>query len=1010
MFRCIAALSPRAGWAIAAAGSLLFSCWFAFHQMTAISPEFRATAPFGEFMPTLLTVFLVMLCIYGSSLMTMLRTAASRTAAPLIAVRSLGFLASVIIAITIAPVAGALVFALLLFGAWGWEILATEPTVNRLWILKEYVVPLAIIAAAYCFLIPSVSPFYLYHAASRAAETYLSASTLAMRNYMAAHSYSLSSFTHSYWGAVQDVPTGLTSLPLGILGFLNIYPIWEASSFFKLLVLIHFSGYVLTGYFFYLFLRRSPMTRAVALGAALVYVAGNQFFLVMLTEDTGWVLSSFLALSIALWALSISLQRGSFLGGAWSGIALASQFYVLEPHPEVTIYSVLTYVLVVFAYIAVGDRSGCTRLRAFMISVTAGIAFLLLSPAYLTPIVEQMRSGNLIVLGEDTIIKKAYALYNLPFRVYVTALGAGTLLELVRTHRFRRPRYGFFGFLALAVLLLPLNFPGVPMIARSAIHAIGWTVHFLPPERIWAWLGLATLVVVACGIDSAVRLVRNSRAWVAIWTFLTAHGGTVRTRLVGILLPWAGLAFMLLAIPWGAQSDPRVAVIDPRTKPVYEMLQATLANSLQPADQRASVPYLRRRLMTFEADSAHSPAGSEMAAERVEYFAELKSFWAVSARELPDDQVRPFAYRVAASIDQAYFSEGTFDDIPENVDGYLAGLKDPYTRVMAVVGKSQVAFLSAGRNVTDAHNNSMMFDTRVYGGFPTIQALYMYPVGALAGFRYMLALNGDYSVGNSRYPWVYTNDDVLGDDDFRKLLEIAGVGAYLIPPEPDLLKALANPAEQLTRIAGKGGPESGNFYLVRDDRAYPTTYLARVVGTVDSATIDALGAAAQAFYRQHMDLDDYRKILDPAISRLVAMPDRNDAIAERTQNAPKVKVGTAAGDPESRGGFVKIDGVIGPRIGLKVHCPDTQCMAVYNLAALPGWRAYVDGEPAVISRANFAFLSVTVPKGDHYLAFFYATAGQTISDVVTLLIFLVFLIISVPSSKPTTIARALHSP
>jgi len=986
MFKSIADLKARMHWAIAAIAALIFAVWFAFHQMTAVSPAFRANAPLREYVPTVITTFLVMLCIYGSSLMAIPRTAALRAGYWPATARASGFLASVLIAMLLSPLAGAAVFVLLVVAAWVLDVFFSAATERRAWLLKEYVAPLAVIAVAYCFLIPSVSPFYLYHAASRGAETYLSASTLAMRNYVAAHYYSFSSFTHSLWGAAQDVPTGLTSLPLSILSFLNIFPIWEASSFFKLLSLIHFSGYVLTGYFFYLFLRQSRISRAVALGAALVYVAGNHFFLVMLIEDTGWVLSSFLALSIALWALAVSLRRGSLLGGAWSGVALASQFYILEPHPEVTIYSILTYALVVFAYLVLGDRAGCTRLRAFMISIVAGIAFILLSLSYLTPIVEQMRSGNLVVLGENTIIAKTYALYNLPFWVYVMALAAGTILELGRVCRYRRPRYVFLGFLALAILLLPLSFPGVPRAARDAIRTIGWTVHFLPPDRIWAWLGLATLL-------------RNSSGWIAAWTFLTVHGGAKRTAFANSLLPLVGLAFMVFVVPWGADSDPNVAVIDPRTKPVYEMLQATLANSLVPKDQQSSVLYIRQRLLSFEEDSAHSSAPA-MTAERADYLAALKSLGAASVRDLPDDQVRPFANRVAAGVDHAYFAQGTFDDIPENVDGYLAGLQDPYTRVMAVVGKLQVAFLSAGRNVTNAHNNTMMYDTRVYGGFPPIQALYMYPESALRGFRYMLALLSNYHISNSRYPWVYYNDDILGNDDFRKLLEIGGVGAYLIAPEPDLLKALANPSDQLTRIAGNGGPESGNFYLVRDDRSNPTAYLAHVVGTADSATIDELGTAAEAFYRQRLGLDAYRKILDPAIRRLVAMPQRDDAIIEQAPSAPKVNVQPGVEGPESRGGFVKIDGVVGPRIGLKAHCPDMQCTLVYNLAALPGWRAYIDGKPTTISRANYAFLSVPVPEGDHYAAFFYATAGQTISDLASLAVFLTLLIISVPARKP----------
>jgi uncharacterized membrane protein YfhO len=88
---------------------------------------------------------------------------------------------------------------------------------------------------------------------------------------------------------------------------------------------------------------------------------------------------------------------------------------------------------------------------------------------------------------------------------------------------------------------------------------------------------------------------------------------------------------------------------------------------------------------------------------------------------------------------------------------------------------------------------------------------------------------------------------------------------------------------------------------------------------------------------------------------------------------------------------VEIEGAVGPRISLKVACPDPYCVVVYNLAALPGWRAYVDQAAQPIMRANYGFLSVIVPKGTRFVSLFYETPGQSIAEWVSLITLIVML-------------------
>jgi uncharacterized membrane protein YfhO len=61
---------------------------------------------------------------------------------------------------------------------------------------------------------------------------------------------------------------------------------------------------------------------------------------------------------------------------------------------------------------------------------------------------------------------------------------------------------------------------------------------------------------------------------------------------------------------------------------------------------------------------------------------------------------------------------------------------------------------------------------------------------------------------------------------------------------------------------------------------------------------------------------------------------------------------------------------------------------------LPGWSAYVDGVRTEITRANYAFMAVQVPKGAHYVAWVYRTPGQTPAELISLLAFLTLLVVT----------------
>ena len=902
--------------------------------------------------------------------------------------RLLAFAVSAALAVFGSLLLGALVYLASFVGFWLAGALAPDPRVQFRALLWRHFAPFAAIAGSYCVFLVSVSPLYLYHAASRSYEAYLSSSSFAIRNYVAARDFSFSPFSHAYWGMLQDPPGGLTSLVVALFSLLEVLPFWEVSSFYQLVSLIFFANYVFSGYFLFLLLRELDVRWPIALATALALFIGNQFYANMVSQDMGWAGCYLVSLTASLWLLAVALRRDSFAVGAWSGLALASQFYIVAPHPEMTIYSVLIYIIVALPCLLIAPAS--TRLRGFLICVVSGLVFTLFSLAYLVPVVSHVFMGNTVVHGEDTIVPRTFVFKIPGMTFYIVALVASAALELLRWRKFGAPRPVLVGCLMIAGSILSLSIPGMPTAMHDVMEIVGWTVHLQPFDRMLNYMGFATLIVMALGLDAAIKLIPPSQ----IERFVVDLEKKVRPFAGRSKLNLGELGAIILLVvigPLAVGSKPSVAIIDGSLWGIRESIEAVLTNSMTKADQRRSVPFLRERLLEFEARST-SWNLQHLPEVRKEYNAAIAKYGVATVRDLPSERVREFSYSVAPRIDEAYASVEWLDGIPDNVDRHFSGLDHPYVRVMAALGgndferqKREQSILGAMRNVVGAHNNSQMMDTRAYVAYPSLQALYFYPRSFLPSYREVIQ-QGDYFINGERPPWHYETEDVL-NREFRKLLGIAGVGAYAMLPEKAVSEALQRPSENLEDLSRRG--DNPVLKLVRDRAAYDTAYLARVVALVESKDIDRLAAESKNFFGQRIGLDKFREVLDPAAESLLAMPRRHDAVLEKPRDRPLPVVVTGATSttegPEARGGKVEIVNAIGPRIGLQVHCPDPHCVVVYNLAALPGWRAYVDKASQPILRANYGFIAVIVTRGDHFVSLVYETVGQGAAEWVSLL-------------------------
>ena len=72
------------------------------------------------------------------------------------------------------------------------------------------------------------------------------------------------------------------------------------------------------------------------------------------------------------------------------------------------------------------------------------------------------------------------------------------------------------------------------------------------------------------------------------------------------------------------------------------------------------------------------------------------------------------------------------------------------------------------------------------------------------------------------------------------------------------------------------------------------------------------------------------------------------------------------------------------RVKINVEMPENGLLFLSDVF-YPGWKVYVDGNPARIYRANYLFRAVEVKKGHHTVEFYYEPLSFRLGAVVSLL-------------------------
>jgi hypothetical protein len=165
------------------------------------------------------------------------------------------------------------------------------------------------------------------------------------------------------------------------------------------------------------------------------------------------------------------------------------------------------------------------------------------------------------------------------------------------------------------------------------------------------------------------------------------------------------------------------------------------------------------------------------------------------------------------------------------------------------------------------------------------------------------------------------------------------------------------------------------FSVVRDERSFGIAYLAK--------RMEWIPLSHTAMEEIHPPFiagsDDYKRF----IQAVRLQQERLSQLSFRSALVEREGVqGFADGDPSNQ---MNIANISGNKAAFEVDCQVEPCVLVFNSAALSAWRAFAGSIPLPIRRANFAFLSVEVPQGKHFVWFEYRSTASLVGMFLTLL-------------------------
>jgi len=828
-------------------------------------------------------------------------------------------------------------------------------------------------------------------------------SPLHRENFVNAKAFDFSNFTWDYWGAMQHAPVQAYSYGVAFLTLLFDAPVVNPESFFRIVQILYYFWFSLGCFGFYFFARNAlGFSFTTSILGGMFYFFLNSYFLLGLSLNLPIVAGAYLQLPWTLWILNFARRTeapGLALG---AGLCLAASLWVLPPHPEPLLLA--SGFAFAYAILLNRDLPGWRKRIESPLLLTAGVV--LGSMVVMLPIwhshhlLESKIFGHLDKLfngDSDEILGSWGSMTFFSSVIFLVAIFAFQARSLFREAKHRDHLIFFLTAFALLLVfcLMGNNNPLLPWLHQVI------PVNFRHLDRMGAYLLLANIFFLlwvvehylwsplspwaeAMTLGAASRLLSGALfsvvlpAWgVAAVILITGIGLTLFRKSLNLtprmlfgyrLTAWMIVPLLTGALLWRAYI-PFANPLFPAPRP-YLSFQAQVANfrSLGFLD-RASLGYLSQRMANFEIELR--AGGSETLKLFEEYFQEAKRRDIRTTRALTPRELADFYDAVGPLVDNFYQSRQHAIEFPTPLmmrfnDAKIFERLDRFSRIL-LGSRLTNEHIGAWAEGYLLHNRNQTMDTRFSVGYPPLNALYLLPGES---FHQL----GDYA---SPSAWMFSPEFVFSKN-VRKLFNIAGVDEYLIDSAPwERGKKNGKDISDLV-FQGQGAREELPLTLVQDTRSYGIAYLA--------SSLTRIAPVEEKFKHLMPPIDDeytaaeYRDLVNQSLKQLLSLGTKHAVLLESEGVAASEPVRQLAAE-----NALQVQNVLGNKAVLQVSCNAPPCLVVLNVAALKGWKAFVDQVRVPIQRANFAFLAVEVPQGLHEVWMEYRPPAALWGMLITLL-------------------------
>lgn len=463
----------------------------------------------------------------------------------------------------------------------------------------------------------------------------------------------------------------------------------------------------------------------------------------------------------------------------------------------------------------------------------------------------------------------------------------------------------------------------------------------------------------------------------------------------------AAAAFYLFPIHYLTSNE---AADNPQGCPYYITLQSILTNYGSMSHDKANAAFIKNKLTKFESDVVRTDLSKSVTAPyKIKYDKILDTFRIQSAAGIDALTAVSIAKKSYPVLDGFYTNEKLFCRNPMyswennhsrrvlhyNFGGLFDQLPNRFSRIQFVSDSGAHLGVFPGFLV---NNQTTALGTQFMTGLPLLTALYVIP-------GYSFNRLGSYQ---DLVPWCAFWSGYITDKNLRKIMNIVGIDVFVASMKDVSSRIAKKEIKGLPNVVPlKSGIKKefieNNDKIFLNPESYGLIYLANNIHYENRNEIGSLEASIKKYYARPMHRDPavFIAAREAFYGKLYTLKNKHDVILESDQNPRIVNNNTPAGT-------ASIQGLTGGRILASADCNRENCTLVLNVANSPGWHVLVNDSSSKIERANFAFMSTTIPKGKSFIWFIYEPMSQVLSyllSMFTLLFILTLTLLTILQEK-----------